>query len=144
MYFTITVWIIWSFFMVSAMSMIPVTMYNLANYPVLESTGWFGLIALVLAFVAALEGLVTIVLRYYMLIKPTEQGSFSLENTRGRIRFILVNGLNWFIAETVCVYGIFLATIAGRMIFLYVFSVTGLGLLIYHAPLFAPFQNHKQ
>lgn len=138
----IIVWPIWLLFLVSMVFYIPGTKTALELSPAnIDSGGWFFMIAIAISIIAIIEGLLTVTIRHFALIRPAERGTFIINTLSGGIRFLFVNIFNWFIAETIAVCGMALYIMSERIEFLYIFGLAGLSLIIFHAPRFSPYQR---
>jgi len=131
----IIVWPIWCLFLVSMVFYIQGIKTALEQSPVnIDSRDWFLMIAVAISIIAIIETLITVTIRHFALVRPAMRRTFNICSLSGGIRFLLVNLLNWLIAETVVVYGMVLYIMSDRIEFLYIFGFAGLSLLIFHAP----------
>lgn len=134
-------WAVWLFFLYVTISYIPGTKEALELSPAnIETSTWFSKFAIVIIIVAIIEAGLTLLLRHFALIKPVQKGTYNIESIGGSIRFLFVNILIWFIAETLPVYGLILYIISEQIAFFYSFSIAGIILLIIHAPRLSPYK----
>ena len=82
--------------------------------------------------VALIEGLITIALRHYALIKPSRKGTYTPYS--GPLRFLIVGFLNWTFSTAIVLYGTLLHFMTGDKWPLLLFGAIGLPLLLYHIP----------
>jgi len=141
----IVAWSIWLFFLSMSILYIPGTKEALEQDPAnINTEEWFTMLVIALVIVAIIEGVITISLRHYALMKPAQKGNYDLNSISGGIRFMIVNTISWFIAISFPVYGLILYIMSENIGFLYGFSTVGIILLKFHAPRLKPFIKIEQ
>ena len=141
----IITWPIWCLFLISVIFYIPGTKTAFEQSPAnIDSSDWFFMLVIAISIMAIIESLLTITIRHFALIRPAVRSGLNIHSLGGGIRFLIVNVLNWFIAETVAVYGMVLYIMSERIEFLYIFGFAGVCLLIFHAPRLSPYLSTKR
>lgn len=138
----ILMWSIWCLFFVSIVFYIPGTKAAFKLSPTDIDSDWFIIVAITISVLTLFEALLTIIVRHFILVRPSMRGTFNIQTFQGRMRFLLVSILNWIIVDSVAFYGVVLYVMSDRIEFMYSFGLVGLSLLIIHSPRFSPYQSN--
>ncbi|MEJ2157401.1 MAG: hypothetical protein P8X96_18890 [Desulfobacteraceae bacterium] len=145
MFLKVISFIIWSFSVISVILYFPMAIYSFNHSKLNSSISEMNIIFIVaLSIFSIIQISLTLVIRYFALIRPAIRSTFRINTTGGGIRFFLVNFLNWALAESVAVYGMVLYFMYGKILFLLVFGFVGFGALIFHVPRYKPFQTYEK
>ena len=90
-----------------------------------------------LAVVALIEAGITVLLRYFALIRPAKKGTYHPHG--GPFRFLIVSLVNWAFAESIAIYGAVTYYMSGQVWPTLLFGGIGLVLLLFHSPRLKPF-----
>jgi len=102
-----------------------------------ENFDWIYILIATLFIVAVLEAGITILIRYLAVSRPYKRGTY---NPNDRFaRFFIVCFINWFLANSITVYGLILYYMSGFLWVYFIFGTMGTILLIYHSPRLKPF-----
>ena len=87
-----------------------------------------------LIFVGLVEGIATVAIRHFALIRPIRSGSLDLESKSGAMRFFNISVTNWLLSSSIGLYGLVLFFLYGVPGLFYPFLAVAMLLLFYHAP----------
>ena len=145
MFLKVISFIIWSFSVISVILYFPMAIYSFNHSKLNGTISEMNIIFIVaLSIFSIIQILLTLVIRYFALIRPAIRGTFRINTIGGGIRFFLINFLNWALAESVAIYGMVLYFMYGKILFLLVFGFIGFGALIFHVPRYKPFQTDEK
>ena len=87
-----------------------------------------------LIFVGLVEGIATVAIRHFALVRPIRSGSLDLESKSGAMRFFNISVTNWLLSSSIGLYGLVLFFLYGVPGLFYPFLAVAMLLLFYHAP----------
>lgn len=136
MSFRILSWGIWAFFFIAVLPVNPVAYIAMKDEVVMLSYAGNDHDILVISIIAAslIEIIISVIIRQFVLIRPFKRGTLTLLNKSGNILFVLIGSVNWFISCSVYVYGALLFMQTKRVEFLFIYSVMGIALMLFHMP----------
>ncbi len=138
----VTSWLAWGIVFLSFLAYMPmlkaVTEQSFDG-PVLDPEY---IVALEITFiiVALAEAGITILLRYYVLVKPLKRNSFSMESLKGKSRFFVIHIVDWLMASLIPSSAVVLTITTKRSDLAYGLFVVYFGLMLFLSPRLAPFE----
>jgi hypothetical protein len=139
-------WLIWGILLITFLAYIPI-MQHLSEQP-FDSTrlqSWQQMtLVIVLVLVVLIEAIITIWLRRRFLIRPLQNRTLSLSTLKGQLRFILIHIANWLITSLIATTGLVFAIITMVSSTSYVFFLVYGGLMLFHSPRLAPYQQQMK
>ncbi len=134
----ISAWIIWGLLLFTSLEYISGPFIYPVSNP--ESEIYFKLFITVLIIFALLEAIITILVRYFFIIRPYKKGTYD-PNVKFT-RYFVVGVISWVCSSAICFYG----PITYQMFGLYwphiIFGIIGVFLLLYHSPRMGPFKQN--
>ena len=100
---------------------------------------WFSYLPLMILAVAVIEILITVALKKYVLVVPSQKHKYDSNDYLGALLFFIVHFFNYFLASSIAIYGIVLYVFTVDFVYLTSGFCIWMGLMIYHLP----FKIHK-
>lgn len=130
-------WVIWALFFINCVR------YLISPYveprTSTENYDWTNLLMASLFAVAIIEAGITVLIRYLAILRPYKRETY---NPHDRFaRFFIVCFVNWFLANSITLYGPILYYMSGFLWVHFIFGSMGVFLLIYHSPRLKPFRH---
>ena len=102
-------WIIWLIPVASIIAYIPMSKYGLnQSHPSNEIKDVSIVFITCISIIALAESILSLVIKYFALTKPSKLGNFIINTFPGGLRFFIVNFINWIFAESIAIYGVIL------------------------------------
>ncbi len=128
-------WAVWASFALNSVRYILIPFVEPATN--IQAKDWIQMLIFLLIIVSVLEAGVTILIRYFAIVKPYRRGTY---NPHDRFaRYFIVGAVNWLISNTVVHYGTILYYMSGIYWPHCLLSSMGIALLLYHTPRLGPF-----
>ena len=96
------------------------------------------LVTYFLVFFALIECVVTVLIRYFALIRPAKKGTCS--PFKDPFRFLLVGVINWLCAGSIVLYGPIVFYMSGQVWPVILFGCFGIFLFLFHSPRLGQFK----
>lgn len=133
-------WVVWALFFINCVryliSPFIEPRINAENYD------WINLLMVSLFIAAMLEAGLTILIRYLAILRPYKRKTY---NPHERFaRFFIVCFINWFLGNSITLYGPIFYYMSGFLWAHFIFGTMGAFLLIYHSPRLKPFTKMKK
>ncbi len=133
-------WLLWAIFAFNAV------VYLMAPFAEertsTESYDWINILIFALMIAAFIEAAITFIIRYLFITKPYRKGTYS--PNKKFARYFIVGFINWFISNSITLYGIILYYLSGFYWPYFLFGICGFGLLVYHSPRLGPFKENEK
>lgn len=130
-------WVVWALFFANSIKYFFTPYLKPATN--IEQQDWINLLIYSLLIASVLEVGVTLLIRYFALLRPFKKGSYN--PNKSFVRFFIVGLINWFCSNCIVLYGPIIYYISGFLWPHFVFSFIGFVLLFYHSPRLKPFSG---
>lgn len=103
----------------------------------------YGILVISIITASLIEIIIYIIIRQFVLIRPFRRRKLTLLNKSGNILFVLVGLVNWFISCSIYMYGALLFMQTKQVEFLFIYSVIGIALMLFHMPRTGPLKAQE-
>ncbi len=132
-------WVVWTLFFINSFKyIISPFVEPMAN---IKTYDWIQPLIISLIIATLIEAAVTILIRYFLLIRPYKNGTY--DPKKKFTRFFIVGIIIWLCSNGICIYGPIIYFMSGLYWPHIIFGIIGTTLLIYHSPRMKPFVNNE-